>query len=99
MDPGGTEPQRPFRILVHPGLRGTWRYTRTDTERIDTLWSVPGFTETGIWHVEPRGDGSLVTHEFTHRGPLAAVLASAYRGVAELRLDRLAQRAAALRTT
>jgi hypothetical protein len=45
------------------------------------------------WQLRPHQGGPLVSHEFTHEGPLARVLSKAYRGVAELRLDRLAERA------
>ncbi|WP_200207716.1 SRPBCC family protein [Micromonospora coerulea] len=96
-DPGGTAADREFAIVVRPGLRGTWRYTVIEDERIDTAWKVPGFAETGTWQLRPHSTGrTLVTHGFEHRGPLARVLANAYRGVAEVRLDRLAQRAAAM---
>lgn len=82
-----------YPITVRGGLTGTWQYTTIDEQRIDTTWRVPGFHETGTWRLEPQGKGTLVTHEFRHQGPLARLLSNAYRGVAELRLDRLAERA------
>jgi len=42
--------------------------------------------------LEERHGGTVVTHSFEHQGPLARLLSNAYRGVAELRLDRLTQR-------
>lgn len=83
-----------YPIGVTGGLSGTWEYTYIDDTRIDTAWQVPGFRETGTWRLVPHGDGTMVTHEFSHEGPLARMLAHAYRGVAQLRLDRLAARAA-----
>jgi hypothetical protein len=44
--------------------------------------------------LQPDGAATVVTHAFRHEGPLARVLSGAYRGVAELRLDRLEARAA-----
>jgi uncharacterized protein YndB with AHSA1/START domain len=81
-----------YPITVRGGLSGNWQYTTIDDQRIDTTWRVPGFHETGTWRFEARGEGTLVTHEFRHQGPLASLLSNAYRGVAELRLDRLSQR-------
>ncbi|MET8141526.1 hypothetical protein ABZU32_14560 [Sphaerisporangium sp. NPDC005288] len=58
---------------------------------------VPGVgsrRENGTWLLRPRAEGgTVVTHGFQHQGPLARALSRAYRGVAELRLDRLSQRA------
>ncbi|WP_433434792.1 SRPBCC family protein [Nonomuraea sp. CA-141351] len=84
-----------YLITVKGELSGTWEYTRIDDHDIDTTWQVPGFRETGTWHLRPHDYGTIVTHEFRHEGPLARLLSKAYRGVAELRLDRLTQRTAA----
>ncbi|WP_446037997.1 SRPBCC family protein [Streptomyces sp. SID1121] len=84
----------PYALTVIGGLTGTWQYTRIEEGEIDCTWQVPGFQETGTWRLRPHLHGTLVTHEFTHQGPLARALAKAYRGVAELRLDRLTARAA-----
>ncbi|WP_327237836.1 SRPBCC family protein [Streptomyces sp. NBC_01317] len=84
----------PYALTVVGGLTGTWQYTRIEEREIDCAWQVPGFQETGTWRLRPHLDGTLVTHAFTHQGPLARALAKAYRGVAELRLDRLTERAA-----
>lgn len=77
-----------YRLRVRPGLSGWLEYTAIEPERIEIAWHVPGFHETGVWVIE---DG-LVTHSFHHNGPLAAVLRSSYRGIAAVRLQRLAQR-------
>ncbi|WP_433680239.1 SRPBCC family protein [Nocardia sp. CA-119907] len=82
----------PYRLTVRPGLSGTFDYVRIEPGRIDTRWSVPGFTELGSWHIQPHGAATEVEHAFGHEGPLAAVLAPAYRSVARIRLTRLAAR-------
>jgi uncharacterized protein YndB with AHSA1/START domain len=81
-----------YAVTVRGGLSGTWEYTRIDEQHIDMAWRVPGFLETGTWLLRPDGAGTTVTHEFQHQGTLAHVLRIAFRGVAELRLDRLSQR-------
>jgi uncharacterized protein YndB with AHSA1/START domain len=86
-----------YPITVRGGLTGAWQYATIEDQRIDTTWRVPGFHENGTWRFERHGPDTLVTHEFRHEGPLARLLSNAYRGVAELRLDRLAQRAAGRR--
>ncbi|MDN3354362.1 SRPBCC family protein [Actinomadura sp. DC4] len=80
--------------IVVRGLHGHWEYTLIAEDRIEAVWQIPGFRETGVWRWEARGAGTVVTHAFEHRGGLARVLAGAYRGVAELRLDRLTLRTA-----
>ncbi|MCM0674848.1 SRPBCC family protein [Micromonospora phytophila] len=82
-----------YAIKVRGGLSGTWEYIRIYEQHIDMTWRVPGFLETGTWLLRPDGGGTMVTHEFQHQGPLAHVLSNAFRGVAELRLDRLSQQA------
>ncbi|MEU3186684.1 SRPBCC family protein [Streptomyces sp. NPDC006923] len=79
----------PYGLTVIGGFTGTWHYTRTEEREIAYTWQIPGFRETGTWHLRPLNEGTRVTHGFTHEGPLARALAKAYRGVAELRLDRL----------
>ena len=83
-----------YPITVRPGLSGTFAYTEISDLRIGTTWSVPGFREDGTWNLQPRSSETLLTHRFEHTGPLAALLERAYRGVAALRLDRLADRVA-----
>jgi hypothetical protein len=78
-----------YTLHVRPGLSGRLEYGAIEPDRIEIHWHVPGFRETGVWTL---GDSGLVTHTFTHSGPLAAVLKPAYRGIAEVRLDRLASR-------
>jgi hypothetical protein len=77
-----------YKLRVRPGLNGWLEYTAIAPDRIEMTWQVPGFRERGVWLLE---DG-LVTHSFEHAGPLAAVLRSAYRGIAAVRLERLRER-------
>lgn len=74
-----------YKLRVRPGLNGWLEYTAISPERIDITWQVPGFHEDGVWLI----DQGLVTHSFEHHGALAAVLRSAYRGIAAVRLERL----------
>jgi len=76
-----------YALRVRPGLSGHLEYTAIEPDRIEITWQVPGFHETGTWILGP---DQQVTHSFTQTGPLAAVLRSAYRGIAAVRLDRLA---------
>lgn len=78
-----------YALRVRPGLSGWLEYTAIEPDHIEITWQVPGFHETGVWIIGP---DNLVTHSFKHTGPLAAVLRPAYRGIASVRLDRLAKR-------
>jgi len=78
-----------YDLQVRPGLRGQLEYAAIEPGRIEIRWQVPGFRETGVWTIDESG---LVTHTFTQTGPLAALLKSAYRGIAKVRLERLAAR-------
>jgi hypothetical protein len=80
-------------LRVRPGLTGHLEYTAIEADRIDLSWQVPGFHETSSWVLGP---DNTVTHSFEQSGPLAAVLRPAYRGIAAVRLDRLANRVAQL---
>ena len=87
-------PMRPavgqqYALRVRPSLSGRLEYTAIESDRIELRWQVPGFRETGTWTI---GESGLVGHAFTHTGPLAALLRSAYRDIAPVRLDRLADR-------
>lgn len=77
-----------YTLRVRPGLSGWLEYTAITSARVEIIWQIPGFHERGVWLIE---DGR-VTHSFEHTGPLAAVLRSAYRGIAAVRLERLRQR-------
>jgi hypothetical protein len=81
-----------YRLTVRPGLPGTFTYTVIEPSRIGMRWHVPGFTEFGRWSFRARDYGTEVEHGSGHHGSLAATLAPAYRGVARLRLTRLAER-------
>jgi hypothetical protein len=83
-----------YPITARPGLRGVFTYRAIEPELITTAWQVPGFSEEGTWLIQPVRGGTLVRHSFTHAGPLASILSRAYRGVARLRLERLADRLA-----
>jgi hypothetical protein len=80
-------------LRVRPGLTGHLEYTAIEADRIDLSWQVPGFHETSSWIL---GADGTVTHSFEQSGPLAAVLRPAYRGIAAVRIDRLANRVAQL---
>jgi hypothetical protein len=80
-------------LRVRPGLTGHLEYTAIEADRIDLSWQVPGFHETSSWTLGTEG---TVTHSFEQSGPLAAVLRPAYRGIAAVRIDRLANRVAQL---
>lgn len=81
-----------YLITVRPGLKGTFAYEAMDPNLIRMVWQVPGFAEAGDWLLGAEGGRTFVRHEFTHSGPLAAMLRHAYQGVAGLRLDRLQER-------
>jgi hypothetical protein len=86
--PGTPVVGQTYALRVRPGLSGQLEYTAIEAERIEISWKVPGFRETGLWTIGP----DLVHHSFTQSGPLAAVLRPAYRGIAAVRLERLAAR-------
>ncbi|TCO19270.1 polyketide cyclase/dehydrase/lipid transport protein [Kribbella steppae] len=76
-------------LRARPGMNGSLEYTAIEPDRVEMSWRVPGFHEVGSWTIATTGD---VTHAFEHTGPLAAVLRRSYRGIAAVRLDRLANR-------
>ncbi len=78
--------------IVARGLRGRFAYTDITDTRIGMAWRVPGFAESATWDLTSVDGGTAVGHEFRHTGPLAVLLSPAYQGVAELRLQRLADR-------
>lgn len=80
----------PYELLARGGLRGTFRYTAIIEDRVDMRWEVPGLRETSTWLMNPVPGGTQVVHEFEQRGPLAFALRRATRGIATLRLGRLA---------
>lgn len=82
---------RDYRITAR-GLPGEFSYTAIEPLTVGWTWRVPGFVEVGTWTMTANGSSTSVRHEFVHSGPLATVLRRAYRGVADLRLDRLATR-------
>lgn len=84
-----------YRITVRPGLPGHFGYQDIRPDLIVTAWQVPGFSEEGNWLLRRHGAQTIVRHDFTHTGPLAALLSRAYRGVAGLRLERLSRTVAA----
>ncbi|MGI8334795.1 SRPBCC family protein [Actinomadura scrupuli] len=92
--PAGAATGIRYPITARGGLSGHWEYTLITDHRVDAVWQVPGLRETGTWLLDERDGGTVVTHGFQHQGRLARLLRNAYRGVAELRLDRLAQRMA-----
>jgi hypothetical protein len=79
-----------YELVARGGLRGTFRYTAILDDRVDMRWEVPGLRETSTWILSPVPGGTQVVHEFEQNGPLAFALRRATRGVATLRLARLA---------
>ena len=86
-----------YSLRVRPGLSGWLEYTAINPDRIELTWQVPGFHEIGSWTIVPSGPSTVVRHSFEHAGPLAAILRHAYRGVAAVRVQRLARVAEARR--
>ncbi|MFJ9201013.1 SRPBCC family protein [Streptomyces flaveolus] len=84
---------RRYPLTARGGLTGHWEYRSIGENHIEGCWEVPGLAETNSWRLLPHGDGTHVTHSFTNRGTLAALLRPAFAGVADLRLGRLSQRA------
>jgi hypothetical protein len=85
-----------YPVIVRPGLSGEFWYGAITGNHIETRWEVPAMAEVGTWDLHEHGGLTLVTHAFVHTGPLAKLLSGAFRGVAEMRLARLADRAYAL---
>ncbi len=84
---------RRYPLVARGALRGHWEYLSIGESLIEGRWEVPGLTETNSWSLLPHDEGTHVTHSFTHQGGLAALLRPAFAGVADLRLNRLAERA------
>ena len=85
-----------YEIRTRGGLAGTFTYTKIEDDLIEATWQVPGLRETGTWHMQATSTGTIVVHEFSQQGVLARALSAAFRGVAELRVGRLAERAESL---
>jgi hypothetical protein len=88
----------PYSLTVRGGLSGRLRYERIDADQVAMVWETAGFHESATWSLEPHGSATLVRHEFDHSGPLAYMLRPAFATVAELRLQRLAERAEGVTT-
>jgi hypothetical protein len=84
-----------YPIMARGGFTGNWEYVNIADERVEGRWEVPGLRETNVWEFRQHGSGTRVTHSFTHGGGLALLLRPAFSNVAELRLQRLAERAQA----
>ena len=84
-----------YALTVRPALSGHFSYAAIGDTHIETRWDVPGLAEHGTWDLIARDRATIVTHQFRHSGRLATLLEHAFRGVADLRLSRLADRAAA----
>ncbi|MEV1295897.1 SRPBCC family protein [Pseudonocardia sp. NPDC049635] len=86
-----------YQLQVIRGLRGTLTYTHVDSEEITMSWRVSGLSETGQWQLSPHPTRhqTRVTHTVERHGALAVVLGHALGTLPRLRLERLAERAAA----
>jgi len=93
---GRAEIGRRYPITARGNLSGHLYYPVIEADRIEIHFKVQGLEEKGYWQLTQDGAATLVEHGFSHHGPLAVVLSAAFRGVVDLRLDRLGQRAAAL---
>lgn len=91
---GQAREHRRYRMRAIRGLRGYLVYTLISPECVEMTMQVQGLREEGYWLLEPSGDGTRVEHGFSHTGLLGHLLGPAFQGVAELRVDRLAERAA-----
>lgn len=89
--PREADTRHEYRITAR-GLPGSLAYEAIEPRTIRMAWQVTGFVEVGTWTMTTTGAGTSVHHKFVHSGPLARFLRRAYRGVADLRLDRLADR-------
>jgi hypothetical protein len=89
---GPNEPRvgQEYTLLARSRLRGHLRYTEIGGGRVRMHWEIPGLAEDGWWELGDSDFGTPVVHGFLHSGPLAAVMQRAFRGVAALRLQRLA---------
>lgn len=86
----GTLDER-YTLTVRPGLTGHFWYETIEADHVVMRWEVPGFAELGTWDLTMDPGGTRVVHRFEHTGLLAAALTPAFKGVAQLRLDRLAE--------
>jgi hypothetical protein len=84
---------RRYPLTARGGLTGHWEYHSIEETLIEGGWHVSGLSESNSWRLLPHGSETHVTHSFTNRGTLAALLRPAFAGVADLRLGRLAERA------
>jgi hypothetical protein len=82
--------REPHPIRVRGGLSGHFQYDLINPDRIESSWRVPGFRETNCWQLHLAADQStLVTHDLTQSGPLAALPRRATGRAAQRRLARL----------
>jgi hypothetical protein len=82
-----------YPVAVRGGLTGYFLYTATGERRIESTWRIPGLAETNSWTLIPDASGTLVRHTFESTGPVAALLRGTFENVADLRLERLSERA------
>ena len=80
-----------YELALTIGLRGSFSYSSLDPERVGMTWQVPGMREESVWIIRAVPGGSLVSHNLERTGPLALIMGGGIRGVAHLRLERLAQ--------
>ena len=80
-----------YELVLSVGLRGSFSYSSLDPEAIGITWQVPGMREESVWIIRAVPGGSLVSHRLDRTGPLAHLMGGGIRGVAHLRLERLAR--------
>ena len=85
-----------YQLTAVRGLRGTFHYPAIGENVIEMSWAVPGLREECSWTLYARANDMVeVSHEVHRTGPLAVALRGALSGLADLRLDRLDERARA----
>jgi hypothetical protein len=95
--PGPAEVGLLYPVVLRPGFHGHMVYRTVEAGRIDIDYRFPVLgLEQGTWRLESRGgseSATRVVHTFTHPGFVGKLTAGIFRGVAELRVARLAERA------
>lgn len=79
-----------YELVLSIGLRGSFSYTSQEANRVGMTWHVPGLREESSWTLRGVAGGTVVTHRLERTGSFAALIGHGIRGVADLRLERLA---------
>jgi hypothetical protein len=82
-----------YPVTVRGGLGGHLTYAMTGERRVELGWRVPGMAQSDTWTLIPDGSGTLVRHAIEASGPVARLFRGSLEDAADLRLQRLAERA------